>query len=241
MKKRRDLLADLPTRDIFITFAGTLAPLIAIIVALAVYGDDAVTKGVLLRPALYVLKDYLYVVVIGMGVYLLGIRRTRVTWAIIGFRQCSVDWIVKAFLLAILLYWVQVVVNTSWTAAGFTKWADAPRENDIAVVQASSTVTIIALSIVVAMLTPIAVEVFSRGLVFAWMRRNLDFTLSAIASSIVFGVIHVEVVKYGQAVVFGIVAAYLYDRSSSLWPPIVLHLTVNSAYMIGVLRLASFI
>jgi membrane protease YdiL (CAAX protease family) len=35
--------------------------------------------------------------------------------------------------------------------------------------------------------------------------------------------------------VFGILAAYLYEKSRSLWPSIVFHVTVNSAYLFSIL------
>jgi uncharacterized protein len=78
----------------------------------------------------------------------------------------------------------------------------------------------------------VATEVFLRGVLFAWLRRNLDFTVSALASSIIFGALHIEVLKYLAVMAFGLIASWFYERSRSLWPTITFHMVLNGLYVV---------
>ena len=225
---REDLLPGVATRDVMRMFFGVLGPLVVVIVVLAIFGGDVVTN-----PALYVAKDYLYVAVIGAGIYLFGIR-TGATRADFGLRRCAFHWLVGAALLGILLFAAHLLSDAIYRTIGVTGLLLEPRRSDgIILVTGTSKSLAIAASVSIIVLTPIAVELFVRGILFSWLRRNLDFFLSALASSIIFGVIHIEIVRYGQVVVFGLFAAWVYERTNSLWPVIVLHIVVNAAYWLS--------
>lgn len=78
---------------------------------------------------------------------------------------------------------------------------------------------------------PFCEEVFFRGLLFGGLRKHLPFVAAAAASGIFFGAIHLatgNVAATVQLAILGIVLAWLYERTGSLWAPMALH-GVNNA------------
>lgn len=224
MAQRDDLLPQLGARHVINTFFGVLGPLFAVLLAFALIGVDAAAT-----PTLYVLKDYAYAVIIGGGVYVFAVWRPGASWRALGFRPCSLDWVTRAALLAIILYCMHLVSEKLLISLTFER--SQPWTSDGAIMTDAGPLLSILLTAVILIVTPIATEVFLRGVLFAWLRRNLDFFLSALASSIIFGVYHIEILKYLGVMVFGVIASWLYERSGSLWPAITLHMTVNGLYV----------
>lgn len=75
------------------------------------------------------------------------------------------------------------------------------------------------------LLMPILEEVLFRGLWFRKWRRRWGSTRAALASSLLFGIGHIDVVGSG---IFGLVMALLYTRTGSLWAPIAAHCMSNA-------------
>jgi uncharacterized protein len=95
-----------------------------------------------------------------------------------------------------------------------------------------STLGSIAAGILIVAVAPLSEEVFFRGLLFRGIRGALPFAAAAAISAGIWGLFHYTgsdswpVVL--QLAVFGVILAWLYERTGSLWPPIVLHLFNNA-------------
>jgi len=235
MAIRDDLLPGLSTRNVLTTFFGVLAPTAIVILYLALTGVEYPSPHLPGNITLYVMKDYVVIAIIALGTYFFALKGPDIAWSAIGFRRCSVDWIVRAFLLAVILFGLHLAheVDLKWLGAGSVLLQ--PELADRTVLRSGSTTLAVLLGFATAILIPVVDEVFLRGIFFAWLRRNLDFFLAAVASSIVFGVIHFEIVRYGPAMVVNIFAAYLYERSGSLWPSIAFHITINVFYLVTII------
>ncbi len=77
-------------------------------------------------------------------------------------------------------------------------------------------------------LVPLTEELLFRGLLFRWLRQRLDFWPAALISAALFGVAHGTADKAVIAGLLGLPLAWLYERSRSLAPAILLHQTYNS-------------
>ncbi len=77
-------------------------------------------------------------------------------------------------------------------------------------------------------LIPIAEELFFRGIVFRWLRQRWSFWPAAVVSSAIFGAAHVRIETSIIVGLLGILMAWLFERSKSLVPAILLHQTYNS-------------
>ena len=78
-----------------------------------------------------------------------------------------------------------------------------------------------------ALVIPVGEELFFRGFIFRWMRNRLSFRMAVLMSALVFAAFHLIPIQAIMAFPLGVLNAWMYERSHSLWPPIVLHITNN--------------
>jgi len=79
----------------------------------------------------------------------------------------------------------------------------------------------------IAIIAPIAEEVFFRGVAFnAWLREGGRRT-AYIGSSVLFGVIHLNLVAFVPIVLLGLILAWVYERTRNIVAPIVVHAVFN--------------
>jgi membrane protease YdiL (CAAX protease family) len=91
-------------------------------------------------------------------------------------------------------------------------------------------------ALLVCVAAPIAEELFFRGFCFTALRRRIGVAGGAIATGVIFGLIHAgssDAVFLVPLAFFGIVLCLLYHRTGSLLPPIALH-AVNNSLALGV-------
>jgi uncharacterized protein len=77
-------------------------------------------------------------------------------------------------------------------------------------------------------LVPLAEEFLFRGLLFRWLRQRFDFWPAAFISGAAFGAAHVRADQVIVAGLLGLPLAWLYEKSRSLAPAILMHQTYNS-------------
>jgi membrane protease YdiL (CAAX protease family) len=116
-----------------------------------------------------------------------------------------------------------------------------PKQDDIAenlgADEDSPLVTTILAGVLIVAITPIAEELFFRGLLFGGLRQSIPFWPAAVISGIVFGVPHLTAGDVGVAVqlsLFGVILAWCYERSGTLWVPIGIH-AFNNAIAFSIL------
>lgn len=73
-----------------------------------------------------------------------------------------------------------------------------------------------------AVLTPVAEELFFRGVLYGGLRRY-GVVVALVVSSLLFGLAHGVNVVLPVAVMLGVLNALLYERSGSIWPSVVAH------------------
>jgi hypothetical protein len=85
---------------------------------------------------------------------------------------------------------------------------------------------------------PLSEEIFFRGFMYGGLRRRLAPWAAALVSGLVFGMLHFtgpdSIGVIPPLAVLGALLALLYERTGSLWPPILLH-AVNNALALVVL------
>jgi membrane protease YdiL (CAAX protease family) len=77
-------------------------------------------------------------------------------------------------------------------------------------------------------LGPVLEEIFFRGFIFAGLRQRYSLATAAVISATLFALIHLHWTLFVPLAVLGFLLAALYERSNSLWPPIVTHVTLNT-------------
>jgi uncharacterized protein len=142
-----------------------------------------------------------------------------------------------AFLPALgwlIAVWVGFLVFSGiWASAlGITENDDLPQELGAD----ESTAALVAVAVLVCVAAPIAEELFFRGFCFTALRRWIGVAGGAIATGVIFGLIHAgsaDAVFLVPLAFFGAALCLLYHRTGSLLPCITLH-ALNNSLALGV-------
>jgi membrane protease YdiL (CAAX protease family) len=76
--------------------------------------------------------------------------------------------------------------------------------------------------------TPVTEEIFFRGFVFAGLAPRLGIPRAIVVSALVFSAFHLSIGVLVPILVTGILLAWLYHRTGSLWPGIAAHAGQNA-------------
>jgi membrane protease YdiL (CAAX protease family) len=148
-----------------------------------------------------------------------GLRATRV-WPALG-------WMAVAF-------FGFYAVTAAWVAILGTSPTDDQLPKELGV--DSSTVALVAVAFLVAVVAPVAEEFFFRGFFFTALRNWKGLWPAAIVTGLVFGAIHAgsaDATYLLPLAFFGFALCLLYARTGSLYPCIALH-CVNNSLAFGV-------
>jgi uncharacterized protein len=91
-------------------------------------------------------------------------------------------------------------------------------------------ITIVALVVI----APVAEEIFFRGFVFAGLRARYDWKWAAVISAAGFAAVHLSLAFFVPAFIMGIALAYLYAKSGSILPGMIVHVVMNAAAVAAV-------
>ncbi len=75
---------------------------------------------------------------------------------------------------------------------------------------------------------PFVEEVFFRGFVFTGLREKYGWIPAALISAGLFALVHLRPISFLPIFLMGLIFAYLYHRTNSIWPGLIMHLATNS-------------
>ncbi|MBI1881069.1 MAG: CPBP family intramembrane metalloprotease [Chloroflexi bacterium] len=84
-----------------------------------------------------------------------------------------------------------------------------------------------------AVVAPFVEEVFFRGFVFAGLRGKWGWPRAAVASAGLFALAHVAPISIAPIFILGLIFAFLYQISGSIWPGILMHILTNTVALLG--------
>ena len=91
-----------------------------------------------------------------------------------------------------------------------------------------------------AILAPLVEEIFFRGFLFQGFRAKYGWVGGMLLSSTIFAFAHLDPVSLLPTFILGCLLAYLYHRSNSVWPGVILHVFVNTFGLISVYVLTQY-
>ena len=140
------------------------------------------------------------------------------TFGLRSFRPSAVGWT----LLALVAYLVLTSI--------YTVLVDPPSEQLPSGLEDADTDLALALAtgLLLIGVAPLAEEVFFRGYLYQSFRNSFGVLPGALLSGLLFGAIHLELFKLVQLAILGVILALLFEKTQSLWPPIILHAVNNS-------------
>jgi CAAX protease family protein len=169
---------------------------------------------------------------VGIMIVIQGIivEHRSFNWRELGFTDFRLDRGTTLLLLLIGLYW-----GGSIGFGGRT----SPLEQ-LALPNEITLVTVLASLVIAGPLAGVCEEVLFRGIVHRWIRQRLPFLFGGCVSAFLFALPHVYYLDpggiEGYTATFGIwisglVFAFLYERTGSLWPAIILHASNNIIFL----------
>jgi len=91
-----------------------------------------------------------------------------------------------------------------------------------------------AVLLLVVVVGPIAEELLFRGVIYGGLRTCFPVDVSALVSALIFGIYHKNIVQGLYAAAFGIILAYIFEKTQSIWGSTLMHMAFNlSSYLIS--------
>lgn len=176
-------------------------------------------------------------IAIFLAVYLMIILRGRATWKEIGYRAFQWRWILMAVIAALLCLMVSGLVSR--IIDPYYKTSLVEEYSRLLGPSAQTPVRTVLLFAIVGVFVPAAEETFFRGMFYGWLRARWGPAVGAVVSALVFAAAHGSPRIGPQIFVIGIVLAWLYERSRSLFASIIAHGTVNTISLVMILYYAN--
>jgi len=162
------------------------------------------------------------------------VRKYRVSWGSLGFRSfrgsaigigCGMLFVAYIFTVIYAL----VIVNV-------LGWDMGTDVKEITEDVSSPGLVTFALVLGAVVVAPFVEEMFFRGFIFAGLRERYGWKIGALTSAGLFTIVHLNPIAIPTLFMLGFAFAFLYHRSNSLWPSILMHAIWN-----GVVVGASFV
>ena len=93
----------------------------------------------------------------------------------------------------------------------------------------------------VAVIAPISEEIIFRGFTFRWLQGRLPLWAAVLVSAAIFSAAHAgwaEPTLYLPVFLGGVLLAYVYAKSRSVWPGVIIHMTINIVGVILILAVS---
>ncbi len=149
-------------------------------------------------------------------------------WKYLGFARFKWSTLVFGFGVMIIAYSIIIVHNLILTALNIQTQGGTIME---LLDQLGSPWTFF---FVGGVLAPFVEEIFFRGFLFSGFRQSYGWIKAMLLSSAIFSLSHLEPVALIPTFILGCVLAYVYHRSNSVWPGMILHFLVNGFAILSI-------
>lgn len=156
------------------------------------------------------------------------------TLADFGFRPVGVHWLLAGLGLTAVLMPVRIGLGLlAHFATGGTLENLAPMANErVFPIIGSPAIAGVPIIFMAGIVAPLIEELIFRAILYTWLRQKIGIAPAAFASAVIFGMIHPTIANAVAAIVIGVAFALLYEKSRSLWVPLILHVINNTVLMV---------
>lgn len=163
----------------------------------------------------------------------LFLRLIRQPFSTLGFVRPRKQYVVLGCIVGVILF---VGIGLLGTVLTQLLGTPAPQSFTLAVKGVNYPWEFALLTVLGGVVAPIKEEMLFRGLIYPPFRRALGKGKGMLLTGLLFATFHFDVIRFLPLFIGGVVLAWLYERSSSIWPAIVAHGTWN-----GLMALALWI
>jgi membrane protease YdiL (CAAX protease family) len=157
--------------------------------------------------------------------------------ALIAFVACAA-FLPVAWGLQQLMQWALLIVSKLLVGWGVLREAIRPElQSTVLAIQEKTTPVwqSFALGILAVALAPVIEELMFRGILYRWIRDRGRPCLALWGSALLFGAIHFNLLAFLPLTLFGVLLAWLYQRSGNLLLPIFTHAFFNLINLLAIL------
>lgn len=104
---------------------------------------------------------------------------------------------------------------------------DLEQEQEIVFTAASNTPELVLSAVALIVIAPVVEEIIFRGILLPVFIKRFGMIAAAVITSLLFGLVHLQLNVFIVTFVLGLLLAWLYYRTLSLWPAIILHSLKN--------------
>ena len=154
-------------------------------------------------------------------VWFIAVWREPGGWAALGMTPLTLRWFRLTLLAGVGCFMLGVVVAVLATPFfGAPKGPPAPiRPGEVA-----PTFAFLASFVLTGvLLAPLLEELVFRGVLFAWLRPRLGFWPAATIAAVLHAVVHSDAGAVAPLTAIFVALAWLYERSGTLWAPVIAH------------------
>ncbi len=165
------------------------------------------------------------------SVLVVGAARGKLSLSEIGFipPRINVAWFAGAILLSLALLPVRGIIGVVVQYLGGGNLAGMNERMSLIAPDGFTWLGFLVTLVGAGILVPISEELFFRGAIFTWFRARYNFPVAMLASSLLFAFGHIDTIGVvASSLVLGLVNAFVFEKSKTLWTPILMHITTNS-------------
>ncbi|MHB8076921.1 lysostaphin resistance A-like protein [Desulfosporosinus fructosivorans] len=177
------------------------------------------------------LRGILYFIGVGLGdvlvyfcVISIFLRLIRRPFSDLGFVRPLKRYVVLGFVVGILLF---VGIGLLGNVLTHIFGTPAPQSFTVAVKGVDYQWQFALLALLGGVVAPIKEEMIFRGLIYPPLRHALGRGKGMLLTGLFFATLHFDIVRFLPLLIGGVVLAWLYERSESIWPAVVAHGTWN--------------
>lgn len=159
-------------------------------------------------------------------VYLVAVRWRGVHWEELGFWPLPDSWAWRAVAIALLAF--PAVNIVSWLQMQVTGQPLDNPQMEVLAPKGFSWSSYAGMLLVAGVLAPIVEEIAFRGLLYRWLRERLGVGVGMVGSALAFSVLHGIAGLIPAIAVLGLILAWVYERTGSIWAPVIVHGVYNA-------------
>lgn len=176
------------------------------------------------------LVGFIMSIVFTAGLYFIAIRPKRLSWKEVGLQRPTrsyfwqtIGWTITLIIGVILLSYIM-----EWF---FSVGTDNSKTESLQT--RLSTLNFIIAFISAAIISPIYEEIFYRGFLYRWLRTKYGIASGILISSFIFMIVHIPTYNtLPYNFLSGIIFAWTYERTSSIYPAMMIHGLFNGLSII---------
>ncbi len=165
------------------------------------------------------------------SVLIFGAARGKLRLREIGFYppRISAKWFLSAIALSLALVPLRGVIGIVVQYLSVGSLQGLQGRMDVIVPDGFTLIGFVVTLLGAGILVPISEELFFRGALFTWFRNRYNFPIALGVSSLLFALGHIDTIGVvASSLVLGVANAWLFEKSKTLWAPILMHMTTNS-------------